>query len=111
MKVEQDPNLSPGAAQAAATYQQRHERGRARAWVGTPKRLFEELNISASDEIRRARNWPRSPAKLGEQVNRLTSELLEIGVHVERPPRTGRTGRQLQIFFVPLRKHDDTPDT
>src|SRR5215212_1273670 len=29
MKIEQDPNLSPGAAQEAASYQQRHERGRA----------------------------------------------------------------------------------
>jgi uncharacterized protein (DUF2252 family) len=29
MKVEQDPNLSPAAAQAAASYQQRRERGRA----------------------------------------------------------------------------------
>jgi uncharacterized protein (DUF2252 family) len=29
MKVEQDPNLSPGAAQEAASYQQRRERGRA----------------------------------------------------------------------------------
>jgi uncharacterized protein (DUF2252 family) len=28
MKVEQDPNLSPGAAQEAASYQQRRERGR-----------------------------------------------------------------------------------
>src|SRR5215213_6452685 len=29
MKIEQDPNLSPGAAQEAASYQRRHERGRA----------------------------------------------------------------------------------
>jgi len=29
MKVEQDPNPSPGAARAAVSYQQRHERGRA----------------------------------------------------------------------------------
>ena len=29
MKIEQDSNLSPGAAQEAASYQQRHERGRA----------------------------------------------------------------------------------
>ena len=29
MKIEQDPNLSPGAAQDAASYQQRRERGRA----------------------------------------------------------------------------------
>ena len=29
MKVEQDPNLSPGAAQVATGYQERHERGRA----------------------------------------------------------------------------------
>jgi hypothetical protein len=29
VKIEQDPNLSPGAAQEAASYQQRHERGRA----------------------------------------------------------------------------------
>jgi uncharacterized protein (DUF2252 family) len=29
MKVEQDPNLSPAAVQAAASYQQRRERGRA----------------------------------------------------------------------------------
>ena len=29
MKIEQDPNFSPGAAQEAASYQQRHERGRA----------------------------------------------------------------------------------
>src|SRR5215211_4869892 len=28
MKVEQDPNLSPAAAQAAVSYRQRHERGR-----------------------------------------------------------------------------------
>jgi uncharacterized protein (DUF2252 family) len=28
VKVEQDPNLSPAVAQAAASYQQRHERGR-----------------------------------------------------------------------------------
>src|ERR687897_2742697 len=28
MKVEQDPNLSPAAAQAATSYQKRHERGR-----------------------------------------------------------------------------------
>src|SRR5215204_5361486 len=29
MKIEQDPNLSPGAAQEAASYQRRHARGRA----------------------------------------------------------------------------------
>jgi uncharacterized protein (DUF2252 family) len=29
VKIEQDPNLSPGAAQEAASYQRRHERGRA----------------------------------------------------------------------------------
>src|SRR5215212_3816571 len=29
MKIEQDPNLSPGATQEAASYQRRHERGRA----------------------------------------------------------------------------------
>jgi uncharacterized protein (DUF2252 family) len=29
MKIEQDPNLSPGAAQEATSYQQRRERGRA----------------------------------------------------------------------------------
>src|SRR5829696_4278966 len=29
MKIEQDPNLSPGAAQEAASYQRHHERGRA----------------------------------------------------------------------------------
>jgi uncharacterized protein (DUF2252 family) len=29
MRVEQDPNLSPAVAQEAASYQQRHERGRA----------------------------------------------------------------------------------
>jgi hypothetical protein len=29
VKIEQDSNLSPGAAQEAASYQQRHERGRA----------------------------------------------------------------------------------
>ena len=29
MKVEQDPNLSPAASQAAPSYQQRHELGRA----------------------------------------------------------------------------------
>jgi uncharacterized protein (DUF2252 family) len=29
MKIEQDPNLSPGAVQEAASYQRRHERGRA----------------------------------------------------------------------------------
>jgi uncharacterized protein (DUF2252 family) len=29
MKVEQDPSLAPGMAQAAASYQERHERGRA----------------------------------------------------------------------------------
>jgi uncharacterized protein (DUF2252 family) len=36
MKVEQDPNLSPAAAQAAASYQERHERGRA-ARRATPR--------------------------------------------------------------------------
>jgi uncharacterized protein (DUF2252 family) len=29
VKIEQDPNLSPGVAQEAASYQRRHERGRA----------------------------------------------------------------------------------
>jgi uncharacterized protein (DUF2252 family) len=48
MKVEQGPNLSPAAAQAAASYQQRHERGRAlrrvvprgshAEWAPTPDR-------------------------------------------------------------------------
>ena len=36
MKVEQDPNLSPAAAQAAASYQERYERGRA-ARRATPR--------------------------------------------------------------------------
>jgi Uncharacterized protein conserved in bacteria (DUF2252) len=36
MKVERDPNLSPAATQAAVSYQERHDRGRA-ARRATPR--------------------------------------------------------------------------
>ncbi len=63
MKVEQGPNLSPAAAQAAASYQQRHERGRAlrrvvprggyAEWAPTPDRPdpVDLLEAQAKDRI------------------------------------------------------------
>src|SRR5215207_3995087 len=63
MKVEQDPNLSPAVAQAATSYQKRHERGReARreaprgshaAWAPAPDRPdpIDLLEAKARDRI------------------------------------------------------------
>jgi uncharacterized protein (DUF2252 family) len=63
MKVEQGPNLSPAAAQAAASYQQRHERGRAlrrvvprgshAEWAPTPDRPdpVDLLEAQAKDRL------------------------------------------------------------
>ena len=63
MKIEQDPNLSPGAAQEAASYQRRHERGRAARqvvprgshaeWEPAPDRPdpVDLLEAQASDRI------------------------------------------------------------
>ena len=63
MKVEQDPNLSPGAGQEAASYQRRHERGRAARqvvprgshaeWEPAPDRPdpVDRLETQASDRI------------------------------------------------------------
>ncbi|HEY6712064.1 MAG TPA: DUF2252 domain-containing protein [Rubrobacter sp.] len=63
MKIEQDPKLSPGAAQEAASYQRRHERGRAARqvvprgshaeWEPAPDRPdpIDLLEAQASDRI------------------------------------------------------------
>src|SRR5215211_5520728 len=63
MKVEQDPNLSPAAAQAAVSYRQRHERGRAARrvvprggqaeWAPAPDRPdpIDHLEAQARDRI------------------------------------------------------------
>ena len=63
MRVEQDPNLSSGAAQAASAYQERHERGRAARqivprgshaeWAPAPERSdpIDLLEAQARDRI------------------------------------------------------------
>jgi uncharacterized protein (DUF2252 family) len=63
MKVEQDPSLAPGMAQAAASYQERHERGRAArsvaprgshaGWAPAPDRPdpIDLLEAEAKDRI------------------------------------------------------------
>src|SRR5215211_9282816 len=63
MKVEQGPNLSPAAAQATESYQNRHERGRAarqlvprgshEEWAPSPDRPdpVELLEAQAKDRI------------------------------------------------------------
>jgi hypothetical protein len=93
--------------------------GADRAWVGSPTELWEELNDSVDDNIlKRSRDWPKTPAVLTEHLNRLVQPLLELGVHVERPPGSRREGRRVKIFYQEApakgrhrrhRRHHDEP--
>jgi hypothetical protein len=51
---------------------------------GTMKELLERITLEASDATARSREWPKTPEKLAAELKRITPNLRELGVTVER---------------------------
>jgi len=78
-------------------------------WSGNMKELLKELNIMETDEaLKRSKDWPKTERKLSDIIKRLAPALLELGVRVEKPPRTGQKGRSYEVFY---REPSETSET
>jgi hypothetical protein len=65
-------------------------------WTGTAKELKAELEKNYHHE---GEGWPKSPKGLSDGLSRVAPALREVGIEIERKPRTN-TQRLLHIYLV-----------
>jgi hypothetical protein len=65
---------------------------------GTPTELWTQLARFVDDDVKHSDAWPKSPAALTNQINPLVSDLLEVGIVVERD-RSSKS-RAIRVYKV-----------